>query len=247
MTRFIVLYGPPKCRKTGACSYVTGAKWIVTDSNSIPTLSALDRMPPSEDIYEISNLLEAKTLIGEMIDAASKGGLPVPAIIFDSVTAMNDWAQQDVAAATGQTFMGANPKQNGWQQFNSEFGSFIDDLAELSRHVTVIAICHAKEKMDASKGDWSGLNLPPQMALKVGRTANWVLYQSIRAYSAEKGAKSDGCVTITELPNGTAQALECIIHTQNCGMWIAGANARNLLPEEPADMAKLLAKEGLLA
>lgn len=255
-TVLAVLYGPPKARKTTSCSTIPNAKWIISDSNAIPTLRALGRLPHAEDTYEVSGLADARAIIEEAIEIAEKNGpgaLGCSAFILDSLTAFSDWHQQDVAKTSGQRYMGDNAKNNGWQQFNAEFGAFIDSLGVLSKFITVVCIAHAKEKADASKGDFNGLNLPPQMALKMGRTANWVLYQSIRAYSPESNEKSDDFVQIREMADGTKRATEVVIHTQPIGLWIASANSKldvdgepTLAAEEPADMAKLMRKEGLL-
>ncbi len=249
-TRLIVLYGGPKVQKTGSCSTIKGAKWIVSDPNTIPTLDALDRLPPDKDIYEVTSLKETRAVILKMLEVCEKNGpeaLGCTAVIKDSATQLVDWHQQDVARETNQRFMGDVKNNNGWQQFNAEFSAFIDDLGLLSKYITVIVICHAKEKMDLSKGDWAGLNLPPQMALKMGRTANWVLYQSKRSYTAGEKDKPDEYVRLSEPDqNGVRKAVEVVIHTETNGLWLAAANGRNLKAEEPGDMAALLRKEGLL-
>jgi len=254
-TRFVVVYGAPKCRKTTSASTLPKrTKWIVSDSNCVPTLKALGRMPSDPDIYEVVGLtgdprsgsLGAHDLVEEMIAAATDGNMvDVPAVVIDSVTALCDWHQQDVAKATSQRYMGENPKNNGWQQFNSEFGAFIDAVAELSRHVTVVMIAHAKEKADAAKGDWNGLNLPPQMALKLGRSANWVLFQSISSGAVTEGTVEDDFTQIVTTGRGEKRAITVTIYTANVGLWIAGVNAVQLGPEEPADLLKLFQKEGL--
>lgn len=244
-TRLIALYGAPKCRKTTAVSGIQGAKWIISDSNCIPTLDALDRLPHGDDTYEVDSVEAARIIIEKMITAAEAKKFSLSAVVLDSITQFSDWLQQDVARDTNQSFLGENIKNNGWIQFNSQFSAFLDAIALLSRYVNVVAICHAKEKPDATRGDWNGLNLPPQMAQKLGRIANWVLYQSIRSYEAAAGTVSDEYVTVTEV-NGKLRATEVVLHTQNLGLWIAGANAKSLGPEEPADLAQLMRKEGLL-
>lgn len=248
-SRFIIDYGAPKSEKTTAASYLEGAKWIVSDPNCIPTLDALGRLPPDEDIYEVSSVPAAREVLGKMIDVCKTHGakgLGCTAVVADSLTQFQDWHEQDVAQATNQRFMGDNKKEGGWQQFNAEFGAFIDDLGVLSRYITVVAIAHAKEKnMDASKGDWAGLNLRPQMALKAGRTANWVLYQSKRTIAVDSSFKGDEFTRVEKDKDGKSIGTEVIIHTRPVGFWMAAVNAKNLRAEEPANLAELLRKEGL--
>lgn len=248
-TRLIVLYGAPKSRKTTACSTIKGAKWITPDSNCIPTLDAQGRLPPDEDIYEVSNLAEAKMLLEEMIVAASKGELVIPAGIIDSITQLSDWAQQDIARELGSTFLsaGGGKKDNGWQVFNASFGALLDAIAELSRYINVVCICHAKEKVDSARGDWAGLNLPPQMALKLGRIANWVIYQDIRSqFLGEEASVIEDEFTSVVPVSGGKLAITSALHTTTMGLWIAGCNGHSLRPEEPADLGALMKREGLL-
>ena len=247
-SRFVVLYGGPKVQKTGACSTLEGAKWVISDPNAIPTLDALDRLPPEEDIYEVTGIAPARDVLGKMMDVCKQHGpkgLGCTAVVVDSLTQFQDWHEQDVAQGTNQRFMGENKKEGGWQQYNAEYGAFIDDLGVLARYITVVAIAHAKEKIDGTKGDWAGLNLKPQMALKVGRTANWVLYQSRRNIAVDSTFKGDEFTRIEKDKNGKPMGVEVIIYTQPVGFWMASANAKNLRAEEPADMAELLRKEGL--
>ena len=246
-SRLIVVYGGPKCRKTTSASHLTGAKWIVSDANCIPTLTALGRLPPDEDLYEVDGIAAGRQVTQEAIKIAEEHGskaLP-PAFVYDSITQFQDWHEQDVAQATNQRFMGDNKKEGGWQQFNAEFGSFIDEIGVLSRYVTCVVIAHAKEKSDGSKGEWAGLNLKPQMALKLARTANWVLYQSIRNFAAAESDQSDEFVNVWKDVNGNLRGTEVIINTQTVGFWTAAVNARHLEPEEPANLAAILKKEGL--
>ena len=251
-TRFIILYGAPKARKTTSASTLNPArtKWVISDSNSIPTLTALDRLPPDENIYEVTSLHEAREIVEEAINLCETEGaeaLGADSFVFDSGTAFSDWHQQDVAKMSGQRFMGDNSKNNGWQQFNAEFGQFLDSLAILSKHVNVVLICHAKEKADLSKGEWAGLNLSPQMALKAGRLGNWVLYQTCRDLVVDEKQKEDAFIqNIVVERDGTRKGKEVVINTMTAGVWIASVNARHLKPEEPGDLQALLEKEGLL-
>lgn len=246
-TRFIVLYGAPKTRKTTACRRLKRAKWIVSDSNCIPTLDARGAMPKDEDIHEVNSVADAKVVVEGMIAAAAAGKFWVPAVICDSFTQLSDWLQQDVAKKNNQTFIQVTSNTNGWQEFNAEFGGLIDAFAELSRFVNVIIICHAKEKADPKKGDFSGFNLPPQMALKLGRVANWVLYQSMFAEMVGSGTtvEPDEFTDVVPVPGGQMK-VTTTIHTVPVGLWMAGVNGRNLQAEEPADLAMMMAKEGLL-
>lgn len=244
-TRLIFIYGPPKTRKTGSCSNLPNAKWLISDSNCIPTLDALDRLPPDEDVYEVGSLMETRGYIREMIEAAAAGTLGADFVVFDSITALCDFHQQDLARATNQRFMGDNAKNNGWQQFNAEFGNFLDDLTELSGLVTVVVIAHAREKQDSGKGAFAGLALPPQMAEKAGRLANWLLFKTLRSTMATDDDRNDDQNTLVDTPMGKMK-ITSTLHTKATGVWMASANARKLEAEESPDLLVLLEKEGLV-
>lgn len=218
----------------------------VVTGNCVPTLSALDRLPPDEDIYEVSNLGDARAFCAEAIKAGEEGTLNVPAVVFDSLTQFYDWHQEDIARATSQRFLGDNAKNNGWHQFNVEFGQFLDDLAILGRYTTVVCILHAKEKLDFSKGTFGGIALGPAVSLKASRLANWILFQTIRQWDIPEGetVQSDDYITVDEV-RGRKRATEVVLHTQPYNGWVATCNARNLGAEEPADLKKVLVKEGL--
>ena len=253
---FIVLYGAPKVEKTTACSTIPNAKWIVSDPNAKPTLRALGRMPRKENFYPCKSLVEAREILGKAIDIAQTNGpkaLGCTAVVVDSLTQFFDWHQEDVAKATGQSFLGQNKKENGWNQFNVEFGRLIDDLAVLSQYIPVIALAHAASKMDFSKGAWSGLSLSPKSAEKVGRMASWVLFQTKKSFDVEEDVKPSDFVRVETMPSGARRATELIIHTQQVEMWtVACSSMRDedsrprLNAEEPADMYRLLIKEGIL-
>jgi hypothetical protein len=159
-------------------------------------------------------------------------------VVWDSATASSEGHQQDVAKATNQDFLGQNRENGGYVQYNTEFGATFDAFAELAAFVDVVIIAHAKEKGDAKKGDWGGLNLSGQMALKLGRLANWVLYQSISSRDAGVGEVGDAYTTILG-----GRATETVLHTQPLGLWMAGVNAISLIPEEPADLNAILCRE----
>src|ERR1051326_6158456 len=74
--RFVILYGAPKSRKTTSVSTLHGrrVKWLVSDSNCIPTLEAMGRLPHGDDIYELPNITEAKTLVQQMLDHVVANG-----------------------------------------------------------------------------------------------------------------------------------------------------------------------------
>lgn len=251
--RFIVLYGAPKARKTTSVSKLHGrkVKWLISDSNCIPTLEALGRMPAPSDIYEVKGLQEAKDFCVKILNAAEEHGaekLGFDILAVDSLTQFFDWHQEEVARVTTQRFMGENDKNNGWQQFNAEYGMFLDLLAQVAQYITVIAIGHSKEKPNGK--DWAGLNLSPAMAIKAGRIANWVLYQTMNSSSigepTEQDLVSDDFVTAKKMGDGSAKLTEVIIHTTPQGPFIASVNAKNLDDQEPADMDYILVKEGLL-
>ena len=249
--RFIIIYGAPKGRKTTTASTLdpSRTKWIVSDSNCIPTLVAMDRLPPDENLYEVSSIPECIALVNSWLDVADKEGfeaLGIDSVVVDSATQFSDWHQQDVAKNSGQRFMGDNAKNNGWQQFNAEFGQFLDGLAILAKHVNVILICHAKEKPDLTKGEWASINLSPQMSLKAGRLANWVFFQTCKDVPVEAKATVDEYIqNIIESRDGSRSGKEVVLNTQPVGAWIA-AGPPSLKAEEPGNLQKLLEKEGLL-
>lgn len=220
----------------------------VVTRNCVSTLRDLNRLPADEDIYEVGSLAEAREFISDClktVDAHGPDSLGCTAIVVDSITQFADWHKEDVARATGQRFLGDNDKNNGWNHFNAEFGYFLNDLASLSRYTPTIIIAHAGQKLDTKKGAWAGISLPPQMSEKLARLANRVLYQAIREYTAEDGKVGDEFVSVEKRSDGSTRAVEVIIHTRPVGAWIASAPP-HYAPEEPADMAKLLEKDGLL-
>ena len=243
-TRFVAVYGPPKCRKTTACSTIKGAKWLISDSNAIPALDSLGRLPPDDDIYELTSVDEACDIALKLADAAAAGKLKIPAVVLDSMTQFSDWHQQDIAQATGQQWLGQDAKNNGWQRFNQTFFKLIDALVTLSKYVNVIAICHAKEKFEASKGDFHTLNLPPQCATKLGRSINWMFYVTLRSTLATGSEKASKFIEIVKTADGN-RVVEHAIHTQPMGLWPASGDPRLDLME-PGDMNAILRKVKLI-
>lgn len=251
--RFIIIYGAPKARKTTSVSKLHGrrVKWLISDSNCIPTLEALGRMPAPSDIYEVRGLQDAKDFCVKILNAVEEHGvdkLGFDILVADSLTQFFDWHQEEVARVTTQRFMGENDKNNGWQQFNAEYGMFLDLLAQVAQYVTVIAIGHSKEKPNGK--DWAGLNLSPAMAIKAGRIANWVLYQTMTSTSigepTDADMEGDLFTSVKKMSDGSAKVTEVVIHTTPQGPFIASVNAKNLEDQEPADMDYILVKEGLL-
>ncbi|TAL42366.1 MAG: hypothetical protein EPN91_08280 [Salinibacterium sp.] len=269
--RFIVLYGWPKVRKTTAVSTLHGrkVKWLISDSNAIPTLEALNRIPHPDDTYEVTSLLEAKQLLQQMLEyARANDGLDFDVLACDSVTQYFDWAQAEAARVTSQRFLGDVKDNNGYQLFNADFGEFIDLLSQVSQYVHVIAIAHAKEAPGddkartafKKKGTYAGLNLSPAMAAQLARKANWILYQSLETRYVPDTAEnrvSDDYITAEVLPTGDlVKHTETIIHTAPTDLYIGSANSRmvegengmrsTLEAEEPANLDLIMVKEGLL-
>lgn len=249
-TRFIVIYGPAKSRKTGACRNLPRGrtKWLISDPNCIPTLTALGALPHPDDTHEVSSLAAARSFVGEALDLVEKEGveaLGIDFLVVDSITQFADWHEDDVAQATGQQWLGQNTKDGGWVRFNAEFGKLLDDLTTLSKHITVVAIAHAAKAVDLKKGEWSGIALRPAMMLKLSRLANWLLFKELKTFNPPDDLKEDEYITIKE-ERGQRVAYENIIHTRPVGLWQASANAQHLNAEEPGDLAKMLEKEGLL-
>lgn len=269
--RFIVLYGGPKVRKTTAVSRLIGRKmkWLISDSNTVPTLEALHRMPHPDDTYEVASLFDAKQLLQRMLEyAKANDGLDFDILACDSVTQYFDWAQTEAARTTNQRFLGDVKDNNGYQLFNSDFGEFIDLLSQVSQYVHVVAIAHSKEAPQESrardafkkKGVWGGLNLSPAMSAQLGRKANWVLYQEINTTYEEdtpEARQPDLFTTVEVLPTGTVKRTEVIIHTGPKDLFIGSANSNMVMQEdgslkptleaeEPGDLEYIMVKEGLL-
>lgn len=272
--RLIIIYGLPKVRKTTSVSKLFGrrVKWLVSDSNCLPTLESVNRKPHPSDIYRVRTLQEAKDFLQKILNAAEEHGvekLGFDILAVDSLTRFFDWHKEEIARITGQRFMGDNKENNGWQQFNAEYGTFLDMLAQVAELVLVIAIGHSLPKpsgdkaLDAfkKKGEWAALNLSPAMAEKSARLANWILYQTLDTRyvdSSEPGAlESDAFITAEQLPNGTIKHIEVVIHTTpyDAGGYTFSASVNSKLnenekptleAEEPGDLDYILVKEGLL-
>lgn len=246
----IVVYGPPGTGKTTACEKLPlGTRWIITDSNTAATLQARGTLPPAKHTYSnVKDLASAKDLVYRMLDAIEKKGLRIPAVVLDSLTALNDWHQQDVAREHGQQWMGQNQKESHWQNFNTSMGNFIDALGALAKRTHVIVICHAGEKFDSKKGQWSGLSLTPKMQERMSRVANWVLFAASESRALGEGETSepDAFSEIVTSRDGFKSRVIRTLHTKPVGNWITKCANRNLDPEEPNDVAAILRKEGLL-
>lgn len=250
--RIITIYGPFKSRKTSSISTLPAGrtKWIFTDPNGVPTMRALGRLPHPDDIYEPSSLDEFRTLLEEMVSLCESDGrdaLGVDFIAIDSYSQLADWHQQDVAKATGQRFLGDDKMNNGWQQFNAEFGSCLDLVVSLSKYVTVIGIVHASAKVDQKKGEYSAFSLPPKMAERLGRISNWILLKTFEEVIddevIEKAKESDD--PLYSIEGGTVY--EDAFFTKPVNGWVASANTLKFNQKEPGrDLTALLEKDGLL-
>lgn len=249
-TRLITIYGLPKTRKTTSCANLPAGrtKWIAADSNCCATLDALGRLPHEDDLYEVGSLLDAVQLTNEMLDLAEAEGpdaLGIDFLVVDSITQFSDWHQQDIAKETVQSFLGERAGE-GWQKFNAEFGKFLDNLASLTRYVTVIVIGHMKESAGKKKGTYATLSLPPQMAEKLARLTNWLLFKTFEEkLEVADGFEGDEYISVEEV-RGEKRYYESVLHTRSMGKILASVNSFKLLAEEPGDLTKLLEKDGLL-
>lgn len=244
--RLITISGFPKTRKTTSVSTLPlgRTKWIASDSNCAATLEALGRMPHPDDFHEVSSLEEATHLTNEMLDAAEAGeDLGFDYLVADSLTQFSNWHQQDISKNTNQSYLGEQAGQ-GWQQFNADFGKFLDNLAALTRYVTVVMIAHTKAGFEKKKGGNASLSLPPQMAERVAQLSNWILYKTLEEKVETEGLEADEYISITEV-RGEKHYFESILHTQPSGPIIATVNSFKLLAEEPGDLYALLKKDGL--
>lgn len=245
--RLILITGFPKTRKTTSASTLPlgRTKWIASDSNCAATLMALGRMPHDDDFHEVGSLAEAIQLTNEMLDTAEAGEpLGFDYLVCDSLTQFSNWHQQDISKDTSQSYLGEKAGE-GWQQFNADFGKFLDNLASLTRFVTVVEIGHTKVGFEKKKGANASLSLPPQMAERAAQLANWILYKTLEEkLEMPEGAEADEYITVTEV-RGEKKYFESILHTQPSGNIIATVNSFNLLSEEPGDLYAMLKKDGI--
>ena len=253
--RFITVYGPFKTRKTTSLSRLPmgKTKWICSDPNAVPTLRALGRLPHSDDLYEPNSLAETKEIIQEALALAEADpdSLGFDHLVLDSATQYSDMYQAAVAKETGQRFLGDDKGNNGWQQFNAEFGGFLDDLAALSKFCNVYVIVHAKAKFDAKKGEFSSFSLSPAMSERLGRLSNWVLLKDFTeviddAKLADAKEHPDDPFYCIE----GDKVFEDIFYTKPTHGWVASVNSLILggnTGQEPGrDIVALLEKDGLL-
>lgn len=225
---------------------------IVT-GNCIPTLRALKRLPHPSDIYQVTSLGAAVEFLEKVLALATekgKGALGIDTLIIDSDTQFSDWHQAAVAADTNQRFMGDDEKNNGWQQFNAQFGRYLDLKALISSYIHVISICHTKPGAKPGKTTFAGLNLPPQMAGKQERLANWVLFKSFTEVNeTDIGEVPNECL-ITMGPDNKKRYFDSSIWLKPIEGWFASANLENVelaeLDRVGGDLYALFKEEGLL-
>jgi hypothetical protein len=265
-TRLITIYGSEKSHKTGSLAKLIGkgrrVKWVLPDSNSIPTLAAMGSLPADEDTYEFLQLSEFREWLDTVLTIAETEGaeaLGIDDLVYDSATQHSDMYQQAVAKATGQKFLGEVKEDNGWVQFNAEFGLILDLLAALSAYVNVFVIVHAKAKFDPKKGQYSSFSLSPAMAAKLGRLSNWILYKRLSEVYDE-GEKmrivkevgpSPWYVTVTDPSDpenlDRMRVYESVFHTRPVDNWIASVESPALAAEEPGtDITLMMEKVGLM-
>jgi hypothetical protein len=268
-TRVITLYGPFKTRKTGCLSYLPlgRTKWITSDPNCVPTLSALGRLPHPDDLYEVTSLEALREFLEDTLKLAEKAleekkdprkVLGIDFLVLDSWTQFFDWHQQFLTKATNQRYMGESTDNNGWQRFNAEFGECLDLWAALGRYITVISIVHAKDKFDPKKGEFASFSLSPAMAQKLGRLSNWILFKGFTQVLdddeivrikdlIEKDDPEGDYFTLVE-ERGETKAYEEILYTKPAHGFVASVNSLKLRSEEPGrDLLALLEKDGLWA
>lgn len=256
-TRLIGIYGPPKTGKTTSVAYLPmgRTKWLVSDSNCGPLLEALDRLPAAEDFYEITSLQEAVDFLKAALEEArnnGKDGLGIDYLVVDSLTQFFEWAQRDVAAETGQRFLGERKgwDSNGYQQFNALFLEFLDLLTSVSKYITVACIAHSKELYEKQKkGEFGGLNLGGSMAIAFGRKCNWLLLKTLEVLA------DDGVVTEDDMTTKSVDDKGLTIFTRSSLLTRStfdGYTATANLKEQnrvrgawPGDLRVLLKAEGL--
>lgn len=228
--RLILVTGFPKTRKTTAVSSLPlgKTKWLASDSNCAATLTALRRMPHPDDFHEVSSLGEAVQLTNEMLDAAEAGeDLGFEFLVCDSLTQFSNWHQSDIAKDTAQSYLGEQAGQ-GWQQFNADFGKFLDNLAQLTQYVMVVAIGHTKAGFEKKKGGNASLSLPPQMAERAAQLANWILYKTLEELvEVPEDTVADEYISVVNV-RGEKHYFESILHTVPSGPIIATTNCSHV-------------------
>ena len=262
--RIIAVYGAFKTFKTTAVSTLPlgRTKWIASDPNCIAALTSLGRLPADEDIYEFRNLADLQSWLEsahKLVEEEGVEALGIDNLVLDSGSQYSDWYQQDIAAETGQRFLGDNKQDNGWQRFNADFGRVLDLLAMMSMYVNVVIILHAKAKVDPKKGEFSGFSLSPAMSEKVGRLANWILFKQVQEVFEHEEKKriltekadSPWYVIVRDPSNpedvDATRVYLSIFHTRPVDNWIASVEKGALAPEEPGtDLALLMRKAGIL-
>lgn len=265
-TRLITIYGREKSHKTGSLTKLISkgqrVKWILPDSNALPTLQAMGSLPADEDTYEFLQLADYKEWLETVLQVAETEGreaLGIDALVYDSATQHSDMYQQAVAKDSGQKFLGEIKEDNGWQRFNAEFGLILDLLAALAAYINVIVIVHAKEKFDPKKGEYSSFSLSPQMAMKLGRLSNWILLKRLvqvfddgeKARIVNDRADSPWYVINKDPEDPTnldrTSVYMSTFHTRPVDGWVASVETPKLAAEEPGgDISLLMEKAGLI-
>jgi len=246
--RLITIYGVPKTRKTGSVSTlpVGRTKWIAVDPNCIATLDALDRLPHEDDIHEFNSLQEVLMFTNQLRDAVDAGeDLGFDYLVLDSITQLSNWHQQVVAKETTQRYLGEQAGA-GWQQFNADMGALLDNLAALTRYITVVVIGHMKESAFKKKGTYATLSLPPAMAERLAQLSNWILYKTFEEKLDIEDPNFEGDEYISvEMNNGEKKFYESVLWTKPLGTIVASVNSLKLKTQEPGDLWALMQKAGL--
>ncbi len=171
--RYIVLYGPPKTRKTTGCVSLN-ARWLASDPNCLATLEERKEDFDPEKFYQCPTIDEAITLARQFSEIAREEGpdaLDCEAIVGDSLTAWYDRLESDTPE-----------RANGFERWNSiisKLRELNDALSELAKFIHVILIAHAPAKTNDAvkkKGDWAILSLPGKSGEFFARSCNWMLF-----------------------------------------------------------------------
>ncbi len=250
--RIITIYGGFKTRKTTSVSTLPmgRTKWLVSDPNCVPTLKALGRLPHPDDIYEVNGVPKLRELLEtflQVAEAEGKEALGIDYLVLDSATQLSDWHQAQVARDTGQRFLGDNKSENGWAQFNAEFGACLDLFAMLAAYCHIVIIVHAKAKFDLKKGEFSSFSLSPGMSERLGRMSNWVLLKSFtEVVDDEKLAEAKAKPDDPYYSHENDLVYEDIFYTKPQSGWVASVNSLKMNAEEPGrSLLALLEKDGI--
>lgn len=174
-TRYVILYGPPKGRKTTATLKLRNALYVVCDANFSATVADQGGVSDEQitDCTEdgwflmMQRFEELVALGVENPNVFVEAG--VEAVVADSITAV--YNNLDVTV-TSKGF-------ERWAEIGRKLKEMNDVLVKLKNFVNVVLIAHAPQKAGEKvdkKGEWAILSLPGQSGEPFAQSCNWLLY-----------------------------------------------------------------------